>query len=352
MQRECFCNVVGPPKPWGGRTWVALVVALVPLCSAGLARADVVPLPPVMEPAKEGEIISLFHKALADGLKQGGAKIVAPATVLSKLKLPPQNAGCAQPSCLGPAMTVFGGNQRFGAAHIKTIGKNYQITVLLFSGKKKIGAAAGRCDICTLSEALKKTKKLATDVGSKAEEPPAAGGTTAKKPPPKTVKKPSATTGTKTAKATPKATTGAGTGTATGNGSGSGSSTTTTETDTGRRWPLWPALVSAGVGVVGLVVGIPLLAIDGNYTNCTGTAAPDGSNCADIYSTSGGGWLMTGLGIAGIAASGVLFYLYFRSKGQKSEKAAALIGSDELGLTNVGVMPTSSGVVFGASGRF
>jgi hypothetical protein len=114
-----------------------------------------------------------------------------------------------------------------------------------------------------------------------------------------------------------------------------------------RRWPLWPAIVAGGAGVLGIAIGAPLIAIDGNGTNCRGDPRPDNRNCADLYSTAGGGWTLTAMGIAGLATSGVLFYLHFSSKPKEQTTARSAL------LDRIAVAPLADGGVFvGAGGRY
>ncbi len=321
MRPKCFCYVV------------VMLVTTVAWSEAALA-SGVAPLVPKLTPAKAPELIVRFHAALADGLKAGGLKVMDPAAVRAKLKLPPENAGCAEGPCLGIAVGALGSTVRLATARIKTVGKNYEITVKLFSGKTELGKASGRCDICNLAEAIRATKRVATVVGSKAEEPPtpsppSAGATT----PPPTVT-PTAGDGPSTAKEPIQAPTPATAAVAT-DGAPPSSDTI------GSRVPLWPALAALGLGAVGLGVGIPLLSMDGDPTNCIGDPRPDAQNCADLYDTAGGGWLMTGVGIVALATSGVLLYLHF-TRG----------GGPEASPTQVSLVPVRGGMVLGAAGSF
>lgn len=113
----------------------------------------------------------------------------------------------------------------------------------------------------------------------------------------------------------------------------------------GKPFPLWPALAAAGVGVVGLGVGLPLLAVDGKGASCTGTTLPNYANCESIYNTKGGGWALTALGLAGLVGTGVLLYFHFTSP---SEEASASAGFQTVGVTP---MP-EGGAAMGITGRF
>jgi hypothetical protein len=96
------------------------------------------------------------------------------------------------------------------------------------------------------------------------------------------------------------------------------------------------AITSLVVGVVGIAVGAPLVAIDGNPT-CN--LPNPRTSCADVYNTIGGGAAMLTIGIAGVAASGVLFYFDHRAR-----KRAAT--------ASVAVTPLVGGAQLTAGGRF
>jgi hypothetical protein len=98
----------------------------------------------------------------------------------------------------------------------------------------------------------------------------------------------------------------------------------------------WRALAisSLVVGVVGIAIGAPLVAIDGNPT-CN--LPNPKTSCPDVYNTVGGGAAMLTLGIAGVAASGVLFYLDHRAR----KRAATVV-----------VLPLQGGAFVSTGGRF
>lgn len=108
--------------------------------------------------------------------------------------------------------------------------------------------------------------------------------------------------------------------------------------------PQWPALAAAGVGLVGLSLGIPFIALDGTGHNCTGDALSDYSNCEKLWDTGTMGWIFTGLGIGALATSGVLFYFHYSTKSKETRAASLPVFS---------VTPTANGGLFvGATGRF
>jgi hypothetical protein len=310
--------------------WLAAVV-LVPVSAA--AAPKVAPLTPVMKPSKANEILVRFHDALAQGLTSGGVTVVPAKTVRGKAK-----RACAATTC---ARSLSGrlGAENAAVCRIDTVGKNYRFQMKMISKSGTLATVSGRCDICTLMEALKTTRelsaKLARQGGLKAAaatKPPDKTGT---KPPDKTGTKPPDKTGAKPPDKTQKPT-----------GKTADGSKPAAPATSGQRWPLWPTLAAAGVGVLGLAVGIPLLSMDGDPTNCRGEPRPDGRNCSDVYSTSGAGWAMTTIGIAGLATAGVLAYLYFTSG--KREKASAWLRGER----TVAVTPLQGGLMLGAGGSF
>jgi len=311
------------------RRLLTLSVVVGPLLWAGAAVAeDLVPLVPKIDPPAAGERLTHFHDALAQGLKTGGAPVVPAATVRARLKLGLENAGCDEGPCLQTNAGLVG-SSRLATAKVSSVGKNYTIEVRLFRGQVQTAKAVGRCDVCTNAEAIQTLERLATDLGSKAEEPPAPLPVVPR-PTPRPAAPPPVVRPQPPAKAIVDQPPG--------------------PVVTKPRVPLWPAIVAAGVGVVGIAVGAPLIAIDGNGTNCRGDARPDKRNCADLYSTAAGGWTLTILGATGLVASAVLFPLhYLPRRHQTSRETPAR--SATVDRFSFGPLP-GGGVVVGASGRF
>jgi hypothetical protein len=353
--------------------------------------APLAPLVPEVEPARAEEMVVRYQQALAKGLGKGGLAAQEVAGIRKKLGDSVKD-GCAVGPCVAAAQARLGIVQ-VGTAAIKAVGKNYSIEVRVFDGNRLVARAEGRCDICTTSEALDALEEVATKAAGlarkeglgtvvsavkplKAKVPPTTtapvkvpptttprpdaskaktpqgseakqGGTAATAKPPAAANSTHATA--PVTKTTPKAVTDGDPKLTTANAGGEPKrdkdlETTPVPPPAGhkRKWPLWPAVVAAGVGVVGLVIGAPLLAIDGDYTGCSGPPAPDGSNCADIYRTGAGGAVAMGMGLAALAASGVFFYLHFRSD-----------GDEQAGVKQVSIVPTANGgLLMGASGRF
>ena len=271
-----------------------LALASMFACLSGPALAEVVPLVPQMDPSRPAEIRARFHSALSAGLAAAGAKVISLRRVKRAAPRPCGDATCAQ------RLSRRFRSANVATANVSSVGKNYTITVAIYSTGQVLQRVSQRCDICTLSEALRATRQTANRAVSKAnlsitaaqmpEQPVDNKARLApvSRPRPKRRRIVARSVAPSPSKRTSKA--------------------------AKRPWPLWPAVVAVSAGVVGIAVGIPLLAIDGKFTNCVGEPRPDNRNCRDIYNTSGGGALAIGLGASALAAAGVLFYLHFDSK--------------------------------------
>lgn len=296
------------------------------LLSTGAAAADqLVPLVPKMDPAPVAERLIQFHDALAQGLKAGGAEVMPAPSVRARLKLGVENAGCDEGPCLQTNASLLG-SSRLATAKVSAVGKNYTFELRIYRGNIQVARTSGRCDICNNAEAVQTLQRLATELGGKAEEPPAVTP-----PPPEPRPSPKAEPGPKPVPppVEPRPVVDQPPGPA----------------PKKRAWPLWPAILTASLGVVGIAVGAPLVAIDGNGTNCRGEPREDLRNCQDLYATAAGGWTLTGLGLGSLAASGVLFYLHFSSKPKEQPRAATL---DRFSFAPL----PEGGIAFGAAGRF
>jgi hypothetical protein len=320
---------------------ILFIIALL-LAGPSVAKAEpVAPLVPVFKPAKADELVSRFHDALAAGLAGGGVQVISSAVVRKKADRP-----CASSRCAHAYANRLKTTQAVGMT-VETVGKNYTYSLRLFPARKP--AVEGRCDICTLMEAVRKTKQLAQSLAVKIKSEAAA--------PAKAAVKKAAVKKAAVKKAPAKAPLDAETPPdqlapkKAATGAPKKETTEQPRTETRRsRWPLWPALVASGVGVVGLAVGIPLLSMDGDPTNCRGTPRPDGRNCADLYATAGPGWAFTAMGLAGAVTAGVLFYLYLRSPNAEASKKAS---SPKVGwLPQLKSSADGRSWVIGAVGRF
>jgi hypothetical protein len=235
------------------------------------------------------------------------------------------------------------GLERVATSRINKVGKNYTIAVRLYRGNKIYGSGSGRCDICTLTEAVNTMIRLAEELGTRGEEPPDVAARPKPKPVPVVPPRPAPVAQPKPATPRPAPVAQPKPGPAPGVQPKPNPVPAVRRVDQ-NPWPLWPALVAGGAGIVGLSVGIPLLVMDGKGADCRGEARPDKTNCTKLYKTAAGGWIATGIGIGALAASGVLFYMYWstRPDDQPTARVEQIL---------FGPAP-SGGFVLGAAGRF
>jgi hypothetical protein len=290
---------------------------------------------PKLDPPAAAERVTQFHEALADGLKAGGLEVLPPATVRTRLNVAVEEAGCDDGRCVEFARRLFRG-QRLATAKVASVGKNYTVEVRLFSSGGLVAQSSGHCDVCNHTEALQTVSRLASEAGAKmSSEAPAP----VPAPTPGSVESPVRTPLPRVPAPAPAP------GPAAPAVPGAALDQPAGPAPSARAsWPLWPALVAGGAGVVGLAVGIPLIAIDGNGTNCNGEPRPDKLNCPDLVRTAAGGWVMTGMGIAALGASGVLLYLHLSSRPREQKRATV----DRI---TFGPIP-EGGIVVTTTGRF
>jgi hypothetical protein len=218
--------------------------------------------------------------------------------------------------------------ERAVSADIDVTGKDYAIKLrLLDLGGRELAKVEEPCDICTVKEADDAVARAATKLAAAAKAlpaetaPPATTETAppkAETPPPKVETPPP----TKAEVATPPP---------------AAETTPAPAAQKERKMFPWRAVAisSLAVGLAGVVAGIPLLAIDGQPT-CN---LPNPKQaCPDVYNTVGGGAALLSLGIAGVAASGVLFYMDHRARHKRAPA--------------VSLLPLQGGIYVSAGGRF
>ena len=297
--------------------------------SSALAANKVAALVPQIKPQAAPELRDRFHEAVTRGYATGGDEVIGAAEVRLRLGASDEMLNCAGS---GPCVARIAQNlhiDRAVASEIDINGKDYVIKLRLVDAVgRELAKVDEPCDICTVKEAddavARAAGKLAVAARSlPSETTPPATVETPPAPPPKVETPPPKV---ETPPPQPPTTT-----------------TTTTETPPTtppqaekKMFPWRPvAIASLAVGVVGLAVGIPLMAIDGNPT----CSLPNPrTSCPNVYNTMGGGATMLTLGLAGVAASGVLFYLDHRARKKAS--------------TTVSVLPTVGGAFVSAGGTF
>jgi hypothetical protein len=311
------------------RSVAALLMFSALSAAAGVARAadHVAVLIPQTRPTAAPELRDRFHEAVTRGLQGGSDEITPAAEVRLRLGSSEELMSCAgSGSCVARAAQALRAD-KLVTADIDINGKDFAIKLRLVDAVgRELLKVEEPCDICTVKEAEEAVTRAATKLAAAARAlppdataPPAKAETPPAKPEPPKVEpappkpEPKLEAPPPLAEPTPLAT---------------------------REKKIFPwrglAIGAAVVGVVGLAIGIPLLAIDGNPT-CS-KPNPQQS-CPEVYNTLGGGAAMLTLGLVSGAASGVFFYLDHRAR--KKPRAAAFL-----------VLPSRDGVYLSAGGRF
>ncbi len=294
--------------------------ALIAIGSVARSAERGAALPPALKPAGAVELRDRFHDAIARGLRDAG---VIPAAETRARLAAEGITDCVIGGCVQRAATVMRAPWVI-TSEIQVTGKDYVFHLLLIDGNGRLESKVDEpCDICTVKEADEalarasaKLSATAAHIALQAERP--APVMEAPKPKPKPLSPPPPLP-PPVLSAPPTI-------------------PVTSPAPLKRSRPfLWAAVGSAAAGVVGLVVGIPLLAIDGTPT-CS-LPSPQKS-CANLYDTMPAGAVLTTLGVAGLAASGVLFYLDYRSQHRAKRPMTA------------GVAPTLGGAILMWNGNF
>jgi len=298
-------------------------------CGSAAAAPKVAALVPTMKPSVAPELRDRFHEAITRGLTAAGDDVIGAAEVRLQL-----GASEELMSCNGVGPCVARAAQalhidRAVASEIDVNGKDYVIKLrLLDAVGRELAKVDEPCDICTVKEADDATaraagKLAAAEKALPTETPPVAAVETPPPPPPKVEAPPPPPPKVEAAPPTPPV-------------AAPTEATTPPPVQSEKKTFPWRpvAIASLVAGVVGIAVGIPLVAIDGNPT-CN--LPNPRTACPNVYNTVGGGAAMLTLGLAGVAASGVLFYFDHRAR----QRA-----------TTVSVVPLSGGAFVSTGGRF
>lgn len=346
-----------PPSRGGAALFAALVFAGAMPAQWATAQ-PIAPLVPEIEPAPDPAIVARFHEALATGLQNArrptlGFEQVAKATQAG-------GPACAAAPCALAAQRALR-VERAATARIGVVGRNYTIAVGLYRGMVLEGRASGRCDVCTLAEATTALSEVAQRA-ARSTEAAAAGNLAPGVPVDQSPTRAIAAAGSAGAVQPPAATRSAPRpakrsarrSRARARHAQQNGADPARPASPAARWPLWPALAATGVAAVGLAIGLPLIAIDGQGTDCRGPARPDYRNCERLYATAGGGWVMTTVALASLASAGALFYLYLtprrqvapRHDGSARQPLALSV------LRHLHVAPAAGGLWIGGGGAF
>jgi hypothetical protein len=286
--------------------WGALVVTIL-APGVAAATAHVAALVPQVRPLGAPEVRDRFHEAVTRGLQAAGDEVLGAAEVRLRLGSSEELLGCTG---TGPCMARVAQTLHIDhgvASEIDVNGKDYVIKLRLVDAVgRELAKVDEPCDICTLKEADEAVARAAGKLAAAEKALPV------ESPPPPKVETPAQV------EVTPPP------------------GTETPPVQREKKMFPWRAvaITSLVVGVVGIAIGAPLVAIDGNPT-CN--SANPRQTCPDVYNTLGGGATMLTLGIAGVAASAARFYFDHRAR-----KRA----------TTVTLLPLSGGAYLSAGGHF
>ncbi len=301
---------------------------LILLASSSAMAAKVAALVPQIKPPAAPELRDRFHEAVTRGYATGGDEVIGAAEVRLRLGASDEMLNCAG---TGPCVARIAQNLRIDravATEIDVNGKDYVIKLRLVDAVgRELAKVDEPCDICTVKEADDAVARAAGKLAAAAKSlpPETAPPATVETPPPPPPKVEAPPPKVETPPPPPPVAT-----------APTEPPPTTPPPAEKKMFPWRPvAIASLAVGVVALAVGIPLMAIDGNPT-CN--LPNPRTSCPDVYNTMGGGATMLTLGLAGVAASGVLFYMDHRARKKSS--------------TTVSVLPLSGGAYLSAGGTF
>jgi hypothetical protein len=301
----------------------ALLACAVSLFTASAASADrLAALVPQVKPPPPVELRDRFHEAITRGLQSGGTEVVPAAEVRLRLGSSDEMLNCAGVGpCVARSVQALSAD-RVVASEVNVTGKDYVIKLrLLDPVGRELAKVDEPCDICTVKEADDAMTRAAMKLTAAAKALPTEA------PPPKAETQPQPTPPQPAPTPPPKIET------------PPQSPVSTAPTPAPRSERIFPwralAITSLVVGVGAIAGGAALVAIDGQPT--CGLANPKQS-CPDVYNTVGGGAALLSLGIAGLAASGAMFYLDHRARHRPHP--------------TITFIPTKDGAYLTASGRF
>jgi hypothetical protein len=272
---------------------VAVVAVWLP-ATAAQAAPRVAALIPQVRPNSTPELQNRFHEAVTRGLNGPDAEVVTAAEVRMRFGVSDELLNCAGPGiCAARANTALR-TDRVVAAEISNFGKDYTIRlVMLDAAGREVARTEEPCDICTVKEADEAAARasarlLLSTRGNPPpprNEPPPPPPPRANEPPPPPPPGPGQEPLPPAARPEP---------TPPGQ---------TARPPDKKPFPwLGLGIGSLVVGVVGIAIGAPLLAIDGQYTNCPSNAKDPKTQCPDVWDTGGGGAALLTLGVLGVAA--------------------------------------------------
>ena len=317
-------------RPCRALVAVSFAAAVLQLASPALAAGSkLAALVPQIHPATSPELQNRFHEAVSRGLTGPDADLIPAAEV----RLRSTNGTVVEDvaTCGGSGVCALHAAaalhvDRVVATDVTISGKDYTIHLIMADAAgREIARAEEPCDICTLKEADEAAARAAARLMLTARSNPMVAPTTPPpvEPPPLKPIEPTppvsaqpATTTTPPAEPVPP-------------------SAMAAPVKEKKSFP-WRgmAIGSLVVGVVGIAIGAPLLAIDGQPT-CNSPNPK--TSCPNLWNTAGGGAALVTLGVLGVAAGTALFVVDYTVRHRT---------------TRVTVAPTLGGAMLTSQWRF
>jgi hypothetical protein len=333
------------PSPLAPRL-LCVALGLIGLTSSAQAANRLAAMLPSLKPAGSTELRDRFHDAASRGLVGSGLEVVGGADVRTRL-----GGAADQLSCTGPGACAAKVAQTLSADHLVATevtvqGKDYsfKLSIIDSSGREE-AKLDDTCEICTVKEAdqslVRAIAKLlannrtlitaprvsvaATPVAvAPAKRPPSAPPSKlaideSSDYPPSMAPTPAAPAAAPSAKSQPPTP-------AAPAAAAPIAAVPDSRSPAGTSQVPWRviAFTTLAVGVVGIVSGAPLLAIDGRPTCDKPNPI---TTCPEVYNTVAGGASLVALGVAGLATAGVSFYLDHRQRSAAKSPSARLLPS-------------------------
>ncbi len=313
--------VPAPLRPLRAHVAVLVAATVFQFAPAVRAAGKIAALVPQIHPNSSPELQSRFHESVTRGLAGTDAEVIPTGEVRLRIGVSDELLTCSGPGiCAARAATALHAD-RLVATDVNNVGKDYTIHMLMLDAAgREVARTDEPCDICTAKEADEAVQRAAARLLVTARTNPTAIAQQPA-PPPRPVEPPPSEPQPPPSATPPEPVPPA---------------ATIAPAPVERKGFPWRAVAisSLVVGVVGIVAGAPLLAIDGQPT----CSLPDPKHsCKNVYDTAGGGAALVTIGVAGIAAAAVLFYVDYRTR----HRAARLT-----------VAPITGGAMLSTSMRF
>jgi hypothetical protein len=276
---------------------VSALVAVSLFSLPAFAAPRVAALIPQIRPNSTPELQNRFHEAVTRGMQQGqDADVIPAAEVRMRFGVNDELLGCSGPGiCAARAATSLKIDRLIGV-EISVFGKDYTIRlVMLDPAGRELSRTEEPCDICTVKEADDAVAKAAARLMLylRSNPPPAATAPPPEPPPVKTAEPtppppPQAPQEPVPPGAQPEP---------------EPPGAIQTRPIERKHFPwLGLGIGSLVVGVVGIAIGAPLIAIDGTPTCDPGPGKDPKTQCPDVWDTKGAGGALVALGVLGVAA--------------------------------------------------